>query len=68
LRRLLEKGANVEARDIYGQTALHKATNEYQQQGKCVLMVRLLLEKGADVKAKDKDGDMALHKASRNGH
>jgi ankyrin repeat protein len=67
-----DKGADVNAKDNNGDTALMEASR------KDVLMkahleghlelVRLLLDKGADVNAKDNNGDTALMQASRKGH
>ena len=51
----LEHGANVNAKDTDGQTALMKAYTTEQ--------VRLLIEAGADVNAKDKNGKTALMQA-----
>jgi ankyrin repeat protein len=49
----LEKGANINAKSILGETSLHKA-KEYETIG-------LLLKNGADVNAKDKNGNTPLH-------
>jgi len=51
---LLEKGANVNAKDDNGVTPLHKVMVRTE-------IVQLLLEKGADVNAKDKWGRTPLH-------
>jgi ankyrin repeat domain-containing protein 50 len=53
--RLLEKGADVEAKDEDGWTALIKAA-----EGGYEAVVRLLLEKGVGVEAKDNHGRTAL--------
>jgi len=55
VRLLLEKGADIEAKDEFEETALIKAA-EYGYEA----IVRLLLEKGADIEAKDKCGRTAL--------
>ena len=60
---LLEKGANVEAKNKYRETALHGAAR-----GGHEAVVRLLLEKGADVEAKSKYGGTALDGAVRGRH
>lgn len=52
---LLAKGADVNARDEYGYTALMWAA-----QGGYVLTLKTLLAKGADVNAKEKNGRTAL--------
>jgi hypothetical protein len=47
---LLEKGADIEARNKYGEMVLYKMTlMEYNT------IVRLLLENRADIEARDKD-------------
>lgn len=56
VRQLLENGADIEAKNMYGWTALHwTAFNGHET------VVRLLLEKGADLEAKNKDEQTALH-------
>jgi len=44
VRLLLEQGADINARDRYGQTALMNAAHTGQ-----LALVRLLIEKGADL-------------------
>jgi ankyrin repeat protein len=60
---LLNKGADVEAKDKDGWTALIWAA-----QGGYEAMVRLLLDKRADVEAKDQYGWTALLWAAQEGH
>ncbi|KAI9768827.1 MAG: hypothetical protein M1840_004641 [Geoglossum simile] len=60
VRRLLEKGADVNAENKYGSTALNQAANE--------AVARFLLEKGANVNAENKEGWIALHVAANQGH
>jgi ankyrin repeat protein len=77
IKALLDKGADVNAKDKRGKTALILASlqgavseegyrRETSPQGvKCrVDTVSLLLEKGADVNAKDQDGGIALMEAT----
>lgn len=59
IRLLMKGGVSINARDCYGQTALHKAAREG-----CKAVVQLLLEIGADVNAKNARGRTALHIAS----
>ena len=63
LQTLLDKGAELEAKDEYGRTALAIAANNNH-----VEAMKLLLNKGAELEAKDKDGRTALVVAARNGH
>ena len=60
---LLEKGADVEARDNDERTALHWAVR-----GGHTTVMQLLLEKGADVEAKDNRGWTPLGWAAYSGH
>jgi ankyrin repeat protein len=56
---LLEKGANVSARNGEGKTPLHRAVLTNQTS-----IVELLLAKGADINAVDDDGNTPLHWAA----
>ena len=60
---LLDHGANIEERNYYGLTALHRASEEGRLQ-----VVKLLLARGADLNAMDCDGGRALEKAAQQGH
>ena len=57
---LLERRADIEARDNYGDTPLHTAIASDRLD---VLVV--LLENGADIEARDDFGDTPLHNAAR---
>ena len=63
LDSLIEKGADVHAKDNNGWTPLHWAS--YRGNLK---MAQLLIEKGADVHAKENKGWTPLHCASSKGH
>ena len=63
IRRLLEEGADVNAKDRYGGTALMSAA----RQGNTAI-VQMLLDAGADINAKSKSGYTALMKAAEKGH
>ena len=54
-RLLVEKGADVDARDDTGVTALMNAAWDQRLE-----LVEFLIEKGADVNARDQDGKTAL--------
>ncbi|MGI4791245.1 MAG: ankyrin repeat domain-containing protein [Janthinobacterium lividum] len=60
---LLERGANVNAQNSGGWTALFNAACSNKPE-----MVTLLLECGADGRLKDEDGDTALDLALKQGH
>jgi uncharacterized protein len=62
VKLLLDKGANIEARDWNGQTPLIRAA-AYGQHG----IMRVLLERGADIEAIDNDGQTALIAAACGG-
>ena len=57
--KILDGGANIEARDEYGSTPLHWASLFSESPG----IVGLLLDKGADIEARDKMGRTPLHVA-----
>ncbi|OWT42519.1 Ankyrin repeat protein [Pochonia chlamydosporia 170] len=63
VKLLLDKGADVEAKDEYGRTPLSLAAwNGHEA------VVELLLDRGADVEAKDEYGRTPLSLAAKNGH
>ena len=62
-RLLIDKGAQVEARNRYDRTPLHYAARYGH-----VEIVRLLCDHGADVEARHNDGSRPLHWAAYNGH
>ena len=57
-RLLIDKGAQVEAKDSDGWTPLHSAALRGH-----VEIVRLLCDRGADVEARDNGGRRPLHRA-----
>lgn len=61
--RLLTEGADVNAKDKYGDTLLHSAAYEGRKE-----MVELLIAKGAEVNAKNIYGGTPLHFAATFGH
>ena len=62
VRILVEGGADVDARNIFGDTALHAAID-----GENSKVVSILVEAGADVDAKNSFGDPVLHLAISEG-
>jgi ankyrin repeat protein len=63
VKDLLDRGAQVDARDKYGSTPLHRAAIHDHTD-----IARLLLDRGAEVDARDRDGQTPLHWAARNDH
>jgi ankyrin repeat protein len=62
LQELLDKGAQINGKNVHGLTALMMAS-----QNGHIGAVQFLLSRGADVNAKDKDGDTALKLATQYG-
>ena len=62
-RLLIDKGAQVTAKDDYGRTPLHYAAMRGH-----VEIARLFCNHGADVEARDRWGYRTLHLAANNGH
>lgn len=60
---LLERGANIEARNARGATPLITAAAKGN-----LALVALLLKEGAQVDAQDREGNTALHEASFQSH
>ncbi|MDO4250422.1 MAG: ankyrin repeat domain-containing protein [Moraxella sp.] len=58
IRWLVENGADTEAKDSYGRTALYRHSEVYQLE-----KVKLLLELGADIHTTDTLGNTVLHSA-----
>ncbi len=63
MQKLLKKGADINAQDKNGYTALYLASDQDR-----VAAVNLLLAAGANVNAQNKRGYTALHAASYKGH
>ena len=63
VKLLLEKGADIAAKENDGRTVLHTAVSKDRE-----AVVKLLLEKGADIAAGDNSGWMAIHYAAASGH
>jgi ankyrin repeat protein len=60
---LLEKGADLESKDNFGQTPLGGAAEKGHE-----AVTRLLLENGADLESKDVFGQTPLWWAAERGH
>lgn len=63
VKRLVEKGVDVNSRSIGGWTPLH-----YAASSGCLEVAQLLVEKGADVNARVGDDWTPLHYAAYHGH
>ena len=61
---LIEAGADPNARNKKGQTAIHLTTSSWAPNA---ATVELLIEHGADVNAKDRSGSTPLHRAIQRG-
>jgi ankyrin repeat protein len=59
---LLDRGADVNAADLYRRTPLHCASKNSHLE-----VVRLLLDQGANIDAANREGSTPLHEASQNG-
>ena len=62
-RLLIDKGAQLEAKDSNGGTPLQYASSNGH-----IEIVRLLCDRGADIEASDEDGWRPLHDAARECH
>ena len=62
LSGLLDRRANLHARDVDGSTALHVACEEGH-----TAVVEILLRRGTDVHARNNYGDTALHTSAHHG-
>ena len=65
-KALLVLDADPDIKDVNGNTALHRISNEYDNPPKKI--VQLFINHGANVNAKNKLGATPLHTASINGH
>jgi ankyrin repeat protein len=64
VRRLLEGGAEVNAADPFGVTALHSAVRyAYKGEPNALEIVKVLLDAGANIDAQDEDGGTPLMNA-----
>ena len=59
-KELLDRGADMEAKDGRGNTPLHAAAANYH-----LSVLTELLDRGANLEARDSEGRTALHKAAQ---
>ncbi|MDT8391847.1 MAG: ankyrin repeat domain-containing protein [Lentisphaeria bacterium] len=67
-RQALAGGADINAVDGVGRTALHRYAEPSPYPHEAVKQMKLLIENGADVNAKDSLGQTALHLAARHAY
>ena len=60
---MIDKGAQIEAKDSDGWNPLHNAAMEGH-----IEIVRLLCDRGADIEARSDNGRRPLQYAAQNGH
>ena len=58
---LIEKGANVNAKDVKERRPLHYVSIDYDRYNKQIGLAEALIKAGANVNAKDKKGNTPLH-------
>jgi ankyrin repeat protein len=63
-RLLLDRGADLEARDIVGRTPLHEIS-AYTRNLKPIF--QMMIERGVDLDARDQEGNTPLHVAAKRG-
>ena len=67
VRILLNHGVKSNAKNHWGETALHVMSRSKHYSNDSIRVAKLLLERGVDVNTQDKDHDSPLHSASYSG-
>lgn len=69
IRILIDYGADVKQKDIYGETCLHDwaRLNCIVKKEKCTPILAVLIAKGADMKSQNKAGETVLHILANSG-
>ncbi len=68
IKKLIDAGANVKAKNNCGETPLHALAMSKCSEQECLEVLQWLIDAGANIHAKDKQGRQALHLAAQYGN